>query len=45
MGFISPGPLPVSLEIAGPPFADGRVLSAAALFQERTRWHLARPPV
>jgi aspartyl-tRNA(Asn)/glutamyl-tRNA(Gln) amidotransferase subunit A len=44
MGFAEPGRLPVSLQIAGPPFADDKVLAAAALFQARTRWHLMRPP-
>jgi aspartyl-tRNA(Asn)/glutamyl-tRNA(Gln) amidotransferase subunit A len=44
MGFVEPGRLPVSLEIAGPPLADARVLAAAAALQARTRWHLARPP-
>jgi Asp-tRNA(Asn)/Glu-tRNA(Gln) amidotransferase A subunit family amidase len=45
MGFVEPGRLPTSLQIAGPPGADARVLSAAALFQQVTRWHAARPPV
>jgi aspartyl-tRNA(Asn)/glutamyl-tRNA(Gln) amidotransferase subunit A len=44
MGFVEPEGLPLSLEIAGPPLGDGRVLALAALFQERTRWHLRRPP-
>ncbi len=44
IGFVEPGRLPVSLEIAGPPLADARVLAAAAALQARTRWHLARPP-
>jgi aspartyl-tRNA(Asn)/glutamyl-tRNA(Gln) amidotransferase subunit A len=45
MGFVEPAGLPLSLEIAGPPLGDARVLSVAALFQERTRWHLRRPVV
>jgi aspartyl-tRNA(Asn)/glutamyl-tRNA(Gln) amidotransferase subunit A len=45
MGLVEPGRLPTSLQIAGPPGADARVLSAAALFQQVTRWHAARPPV
>jgi aspartyl-tRNA(Asn)/glutamyl-tRNA(Gln) amidotransferase subunit A len=45
MGFVEPERLPLSLEIAGPPLGDGRVLAVAELFQERTRWHLRRPVV
>jgi aspartyl-tRNA(Asn)/glutamyl-tRNA(Gln) amidotransferase subunit A len=45
MGFVEPGRLPTSLQIAGPPGGDARVLAAAALFQSATRWHLARPLV
>jgi aspartyl-tRNA(Asn)/glutamyl-tRNA(Gln) amidotransferase subunit A len=36
--------LPVSLQIVGPALEDARVLSAAAFFQSRTRFHLERPP-
>jgi aspartyl-tRNA(Asn)/glutamyl-tRNA(Gln) amidotransferase subunit A len=42
MGFS--GGLPLSLQVIGPPFEDARVLSAAAYFQSRTEFHLARPP-
>jgi len=42
MGFVNG--LPVSLQIVGPAFDDARVLSAAAFFQSRTRFHLERPP-
>jgi Asp-tRNA(Asn)/Glu-tRNA(Gln) amidotransferase A subunit family amidase len=45
MGFLEPGHLPASLQIAGPAHADARVLAAAAAFQAQTRWHAARPPV
>lgn len=36
--------LPVSAQLVGPAREDARVLSAAMLFQARTRHHLARPP-
>jgi aspartyl-tRNA(Asn)/glutamyl-tRNA(Gln) amidotransferase subunit A len=42
MGFANG--LPLSLQIVGPAFEDARVLSAAAFFQSRTRFHLERPP-
>jgi aspartyl-tRNA(Asn)/glutamyl-tRNA(Gln) amidotransferase subunit A len=42
MGFS--GGLPLSLQLVGPAFEDARVLSAAAFFQSRTAFHLARPP-
>jgi aspartyl-tRNA(Asn)/glutamyl-tRNA(Gln) amidotransferase subunit A len=43
MGFV--GGLPVSLQLVGPPLAEARLLSAGALFQARTAFHLARPPL
>ncbi len=39
------GGLPLSMQLAGPPLEDARVLSAAALFQSRTSHHLQRPPL
>lgn len=36
--------LPVSLQLVAAPLEEARLLSAAALFQARTRHHLARPP-
>ncbi len=45
MGFVEPEHLPMGLAIAGPPFEDARVLDAAALYQSKTRFHLARPPI
>ncbi len=41
-GFTGDG-LPVGLEIAGRPFADGTVLQAAHAYQQATVWHLRRP--
>jgi len=41
-GFMSNG-LPVGLQIAGPMWAEGRVLALARAYQERTSWHLAAP--
>jgi len=43
MGFVE-GRWPVGLAIAGRPFDDARVLTAAALYQSHTTWHLASPP-
>jgi aspartyl-tRNA(Asn)/glutamyl-tRNA(Gln) amidotransferase subunit A len=39
----TPNGLPVGLQIAGPMWAEGRVLSLARAYQERTSWHLAAP--
>ena len=41
-GFM-PNGLPVGLQIAGPMWAEGRVLALARAYQERTSWHLAAP--
>lgn len=38
-----PDGLPLSLQIVAPPLEEARLLSAAALFQARTPFHLARP--
>lgn len=37
--------LPRSLQLVGPPLAEARLLSAGALFQAKTSFHLARPPL
>ena len=37
--------LPIGLQIAGPRFAEGRVLALAHAYQQATDWHLRRPPV
>jgi aspartyl-tRNA(Asn)/glutamyl-tRNA(Gln) amidotransferase subunit A len=43
MGFAAG--LPVSLQLVGPPRTEARLLSAGALFQARTSFHAARPPL
>ena len=43
-GFTSAG-LPVGLMIAGPRFAEGRVLALAHAFEQATEWHTKRPPL
>jgi aspartyl-tRNA(Asn)/glutamyl-tRNA(Gln) amidotransferase subunit A len=43
-GFTSAG-LPVGLMIAGPRFAEGRVLALARAFEQATEWHMKRPPL
>ena len=43
MGHVGRNRLPVSIAIAGRAREDDKVLSAAALFQSVTRWHLERP--
>lgn len=37
--------LPVGLMIAGPRFAEGRVLALARAFEQATEWHTKRPPI
>lgn len=37
--------LPVGLQLVGRPFADGELLAAAALYQTKTEFHLAEPPL
>jgi len=44
MGF-SADRLPLSLQIAGRPFAEDAVIGAGAAYQESTDWHLHLPPV
>ena len=43
-GFTSKG-LPVGLMIAGPRFAEGRVLALAHAFEQATDFHLKKPPI
>ena len=43
-GFTSKG-LPVGLMIAGPRFAESRVLALAAAFENATEWHKRKPPL
>jgi aspartyl-tRNA(Asn)/glutamyl-tRNA(Gln) amidotransferase subunit A len=43
-GFTDAG-LPVGLMIAGPRFAEGRVLALARAFEQATEWHRRRPPL
>lgn len=43
-GFTSAG-MPVGLMIAGPRFAEGRVLALARAFEQATDWHTRRPPI
>ena len=43
-GFTTGG-LPVGLQIAGPRFADARVLQIANAYQQATDWHTKRPSV
>jgi Asp-tRNA(Asn)/Glu-tRNA(Gln) amidotransferase A subunit family amidase len=43
-GFASNG-LPMGLEIAGAPFAEGKLLRIAHAYQQGTDWHLRVPPV
>lgn len=37
--------LPVGLQLVGRPFTDGELLGAAALYQTKTEFHLAEPPL
>jgi len=41
-GFTSNG-MPIGLMIAGPHFAEGKVLALAYAYQQATDWHLKRP--
>jgi aspartyl-tRNA(Asn)/glutamyl-tRNA(Gln) amidotransferase subunit A len=43
-GFTSTG-LPIGLMIAGPHFAEGKVLALAYAYQQATDWHKRRPPL
>lgn len=39
------GGLPTGMQIAGPAFADARVLAAGHAYQQATDWHRRRPPL
>lgn len=43
-GFSKNG-LPIGLMIAGPHFAEGKVLALAYAYQQATDWHLRKPPL
>jgi aspartyl-tRNA(Asn)/glutamyl-tRNA(Gln) amidotransferase subunit A len=43
-GFSKSG-LPIGLMIAGPRFAEGRVLALANAYERATDWHLRKPPL
>jgi aspartyl-tRNA(Asn)/glutamyl-tRNA(Gln) amidotransferase subunit A len=43
-GFTSGG-LPIGLMIAGPRFAEGKVLALARAYQQATEWHKRQPPI
>jgi len=38
-----PGNLPISLQLAGRPFAEGTVFRAGHAYEQATDWHLRRP--
>jgi aspartyl-tRNA(Asn)/glutamyl-tRNA(Gln) amidotransferase subunit A len=42
---LDPNGLPIGLQIAGRPFAEGRVLQVADAYQRDTGYHRARPPL
>jgi aspartyl-tRNA(Asn)/glutamyl-tRNA(Gln) amidotransferase subunit A len=45
-GFVAgPPSLPVGLQLLGPRLAEPALLRAAAAYQQRTTWHLRRPPL
>ena len=43
-GFTAKG-MPVGLMIAGPTFAESRILALAAAFEKATEWHARKPPL
>ena len=43
-GFTANG-MPIGLMIAGPHFAEGKVLALAYAYQQATDWHLRKPPL
>ncbi len=43
-GFTTGG-LPIGLMIAGPRFAEGKVLALARAYQQATEWHKRQPPI
>lgn len=43
MGFAPPGKLPVSFQLVGRPYSEGRLLSIAAAYQRVSGWHREHP--
>lgn len=43
IGF-GPAGLPLSAQVAGPPFGESRILAVGREYQACTNWHLRRPP-
>jgi aspartyl-tRNA(Asn)/glutamyl-tRNA(Gln) amidotransferase subunit A len=43
-GFSKSG-LPIGLMIAGPRFAEGKVLALAQAYEKATQWHTRKPPL
>jgi aspartyl-tRNA(Asn)/glutamyl-tRNA(Gln) amidotransferase subunit A len=37
--------LPIGLQLAGRPFADGLLLKVAHVYEQSTTWHTRRPPI
>ena len=37
--------LPIGLQLAGRPFADGLLLQVAHAYEQSTTWHTRRPPI
>jgi aspartyl-tRNA(Asn)/glutamyl-tRNA(Gln) amidotransferase subunit A len=37
--------LPIGLQLAGRPFADGLLLKVAHAYEQSTPWHTRRPPI
>jgi aspartyl-tRNA(Asn)/glutamyl-tRNA(Gln) amidotransferase subunit A len=46
-GFVSVAQkeLPIGLQLAGRPFADGLLLTVAHTYEQATPWHMRRPPI
>jgi aspartyl-tRNA(Asn)/glutamyl-tRNA(Gln) amidotransferase subunit A len=44
MGFTEAG-LPLSMQIAAPPFGEAAALAAGQVYQSRTGWHLRQPQI
>jgi len=42
---LDPNSCPIGMQIAGRPFAEGRVLKIADAYQRDTDWHARRPPM
>lgn len=44
-GGLSPSGLPVAVQLAAPPLAEGLLLRVGDVLQQRTDWHARRPPL